>query len=47
METYDIITVGSGHNVLVVAALLARAGNRVLVLRPNNAGKVAFSKRGS
>jgi phytoene dehydrogenase-like protein len=32
METYDIITVGSGHNALVAAALLVRAGNRVLVL---------------
>ena len=25
MEAYDIITVGSGHNALVAAALLARA----------------------
>jgi phytoene dehydrogenase-like protein len=31
MEAYDIITVGSGHNALVAAALLARAGHRVLV----------------
>ena len=45
MEAYDIITVGSGQNVLVVPALLARAGNRVLVLQPNNACKVAFSIR--
>jgi phytoene dehydrogenase-like protein len=36
MEAYDIITVGSGHNALVAAALLARAGNRVLVLEKND-----------
>jgi phytoene dehydrogenase-like protein len=36
METYDIITVGSGHNALVAAALLARAGHRVLVLEKND-----------
>src|SRR5258705_2719319 len=36
MEDYDIITVGSGHNALVAAALLARDGNRVLVLERNN-----------
>jgi phytoene dehydrogenase-like protein len=36
MEVYDIITVGSGHNALVAAALLARAGNRVLVLERND-----------
>ena len=36
MEAYDIITVGSGHNALVAAALLARAGNRVLVLERND-----------
>jgi phytoene dehydrogenase-like protein len=36
MDTYDIITVGSGHNALVAAALLAKAGNRVLVLERNN-----------
>jgi phytoene dehydrogenase-like protein len=36
MEVYDIITVGSGHNALVAAALLARAGTRVLVLEKND-----------
>src|SRR5260221_14377754 len=36
MEAYDIITVGSGHNALVAAALLARAGNRVLVGEQND-----------
>jgi phytoene dehydrogenase-like protein len=36
MEDYDIITVGSGHNALVAAALLARSGHRVLVLELND-----------
>jgi phytoene dehydrogenase-like protein len=35
MDNYDIITVGSGHNALV-AALLARASHRVLVLERND-----------
>ena len=30
--SYDIIIVGAGHNGLVTAAYLARAGRRVLVL---------------
>ena len=30
--SYDIIIVGAGHNGLVTAAYLARAGKRVLVL---------------
>src|SRR5947207_10378246 len=30
--SYDIIIVGAGHNGLVAAAYLARAGKRVLVL---------------
>src|SRR5271167_1786603 len=31
-ETFDIVLVGAGHNGLVAAAYLARAGRRVLVL---------------
>ena len=36
MDAYDVIAVGSGHNALVAAALLAKAGNRVLVLERND-----------
>jgi phytoene dehydrogenase-like protein len=35
MADYDIVTVGSGHNGLVAAAYLAKAGKRVLVLERN------------
>ena len=26
METYDVVCIGSGHNALIAAAYLARAG---------------------
>ena len=32
MKTYDVIIIGAGHNGLVSAAYLAKAGKNVLVL---------------
>jgi phytoene dehydrogenase-like protein len=43
---YDAVTVGGGHNALVAAAYLARAGRRVLVLeRLERLGGAAVSER--
>ncbi|WP_028399933.1 phytoene desaturase family protein [Ectobacillus panaciterrae] len=36
MKTYDVIIVGSGHNALITAAYLTRAGRSVLVLEKND-----------
>jgi len=36
METYDILIIGSGHNALITAAYLTRAGRSVLVLEKND-----------
>ena len=44
MEAVDAIVVGAGHNGLVAATMLARAGRRVLVLeRAEHAGGAAVS----
>src|SRR5215831_15382950 len=36
METYDIILIGSGHNALITAAYVTRAGRSALVLEKND-----------
>jgi len=36
MQTYDVIMIGGGHNALVAAAYLTRAGRSVLVLERND-----------
>ncbi|WFU41526.1 NAD(P)/FAD-dependent oxidoreductase [Bradyrhizobium sp. CB82] len=35
-ESYDVVVVGSGHNGLIVACYLAKAGQKVLVLERNS-----------
>ena len=36
MDQFDVIIIGSGHNALITAAYLTRAGRSVLVLEKND-----------
>src|SRR3954463_10939910 len=45
-RVYDVVIIGGGHNGLVAAAYLARAGKQVLVLeRRDHVGGAAVSER--
>ena len=45
MATYDAIIIGAGHNGLVTAAYLAKAGKKVLVLeRRSMVGGIAVTE---
>lgn len=47
-ENYDVISVGSGHHGLIVAAYMAKAGQSVLVLEWNDhAGDGCVTKEGA
>jgi len=46
-QKYDVIVIGGGHNGLVNAAYLARAGKRVLVLERRHVLGGAAVNRGS
>ncbi|MGH8246807.1 MAG: NAD(P)-binding protein, partial [Gammaproteobacteria bacterium] len=35
-HSYDIVVIGSGHNALIAAAYLAKAGQGILVLERND-----------